>query len=79
MPDCVPAPVAFMVSVPPLRLTFPKLLIAPGAFNVKPSAPTVEVTSALALNVMLFDAFRVRVAAPPAVLVIAFATVISPA
>ena len=78
-PDCVPFPVASRVSAPPSKLTFRSVLIAPAAVRVKPSAPTVEVTFAPVLNVMLFDALRVSVAAAPAVLAIAFATVISPA
>ena len=67
------------MSVPPLRLTFRSVLIAPDAFSVRSSVPTVEVTSAPALNMMLFDALSVSVAFPPRVLPMAFATVMSPA
>src|SRR5262245_26171831 len=61
-PDCVPFPVAFKVNVPPLRLTFCSVLMFRAAFSVRPSAPVVDVTFAPELNVMSFNAFKVRVA-----------------
>ena len=74
----VVAPVAFSVRVPPSRLTFCRLLIAPGEFSVRPRAPTVDVTLAPALKVMSLDAFNVSVVAAPAVLAMALATVMLP-
>ena len=77
--DWVTAPAALSVSVPPLRLTPRRVVIAPPALTVRPSAPTVEVTLAPVLNTMLFVALNVSDALPPADLAMALATVIFPA